>query len=92
MPIKQLQDVPVPKPELAEQNKISELFRQLDDTIALHQHHLDNHKELKSSTPENVPSKRGETLKQEVRFWWVYRSMGKAQVLNKVMSDFIVPM
>ena len=49
LPIKQLQDVPVPKPELAEQNKISEFFRQLDDTIALHQHKLEKLKNIKQA-------------------------------------------
>ena len=49
LPIKQLQDVPVPKPELAEQNKISEFFRQLDDTIALHQHKLEKLQNIKQA-------------------------------------------
>ena len=67
LPIKQLQDVPVPKPELAEQNKISEFFRQLDDTIALHQRQLDNYKELKKAMLQKMFPQEGEKV-PEVRF------------------------
>ena len=90
LPIKQLQDVPVPKPELAEQNKISEFFRQLDDTIALHQHHLDNHKELKKALLQKMFPRNGEKL-PEVRFGG-FTEVWEKRKLNKVMSDFIVPM
>jgi len=67
LPIKQLQDVPVPKPELAEQNKISEFFRQLDDTIALHQRQLNNYKQQKKYMLQKMFPKDGEKV-PEVRF------------------------
>ncbi|MDT2643657.1 restriction endonuclease subunit S [Enterococcus dongliensis] len=47
LPIKQLKDIPVPVPTLEEQQKIGSLFKQLDDTIALHQRKLDLLKEQK---------------------------------------------
>ena len=80
LPIKQLQDVPVPKPELAEQNKISEFFRQLDDTIALHQRELDNLKITKQVFMKKMFPKEGEKV-PEVRFPgfmadWDYRKLG----------------
>lgn len=37
LPIKQLKDIPVPMPILEEQQKIGNFFKQLDDTITLHQ-------------------------------------------------------
>ncbi|GEK60387.1 restriction endonuclease subunit S [Leuconostoc citreum] len=40
LPIKQLKDIPVPIPIIEEQNKIGSFFKQLDDTIALHQRKL----------------------------------------------------
>ena len=67
LPIKQLQDVPVPKPELAEQNKISEFFRQLDDTIALHQRKLDLLKEQKKGYLQKMFPKNGAKV-PELRF------------------------
>ena len=66
LPIKQLQDVPVPKPELAEQNKISEFFRQLDDTIALHQRMSDKQKKLKANLLQMMFPRNGEKI-PEVR-------------------------
>ncbi|MDG2983655.1 MULTISPECIES: restriction endonuclease subunit S [Lactobacillaceae] len=47
LPIKQLKDIPVPVPTLLEQQKIGSFFKQLDDTIALHQRKLDLLKEQK---------------------------------------------
>ncbi|MCE2244394.1 restriction endonuclease subunit S [Streptococcus thermophilus] len=47
LPIKQLKDIPVPIPTLEEQQKIGSFFKQLDDTIALHQRKLDLLKEQK---------------------------------------------
>ncbi|MGY0187189.1 restriction endonuclease subunit S [Lactococcus petauri] len=47
LPIKQLKDIPVPVPTLLEQKKIGSFFKQLDNTIALHQRKLDLLKEQK---------------------------------------------
>ncbi|MCT4414930.1 restriction endonuclease subunit S [Lactococcus cremoris] len=47
LPIKQLKDIPVPVPTLLEQQKIGSFFKQLDNTIALHQRKLDLLKEQK---------------------------------------------
>lgn len=47
LPIKQLKDIPVPVPTLEEQQKIGLFFKQLDNTIALHQRKLELLKEQK---------------------------------------------
>ncbi|EGP5413859.1 restriction endonuclease subunit S [Enterococcus lactis] len=47
LPIKQLKDIPIPMPAISEQQKIGTFFKQLDDTIALHQRKLDLLKETK---------------------------------------------
>ncbi|TKN35943.1 restriction endonuclease subunit S [Enterococcus faecium] len=39
--IKQLKDIPIPMPAISEQQKIGTFFKQLDDTITLHQRKLD---------------------------------------------------
>lgn len=49
LPIKQVKDVPVPKPSIDEQQKIGSFFKQLDDTIALHQRKLSLLKQLKQT-------------------------------------------
>ena len=45
--IKQLKDIPIPMPAISEQQKIGTFFKQLDDTITLHQRKLDLLKETK---------------------------------------------
>ncbi|WP_407056420.1 restriction endonuclease subunit S [Enterococcus faecium] len=45
--IKQLKDIPIPMPAISEQQKIGTSFKQLDDTITLHQRKLDLLKETK---------------------------------------------
>ncbi|HCS98526.1 MAG TPA: restriction endonuclease subunit S, partial [Enterococcus faecalis] len=47
LPIKQLKDIPIPMPAISEQQKIGTFFKQLDDTITLHQRKLDLLKETK---------------------------------------------
>ncbi|MDH2718828.1 restriction endonuclease subunit S, partial [Enterococcus faecium] len=44
---KQLKDIPIPMPAISEQQKIGTFFKQLDDTITLHQRKLDLLKETK---------------------------------------------
>ena len=75
---------------LAEQQKIGSFFKQLDNAIALHQHHLDNHKELKKALLQKMFPRNGEKL-PEVRFGG-FTEVWEKRKLNKVMSDFIVPM
>lgn len=48
-------------PSTDEQNKIGSFFKQIDDTIALHQRQLDNYKELKKAMLQKV-------FNQELRF------------------------
>ncbi|MDW3671043.1 restriction endonuclease subunit S [Enterococcus faecium] len=45
--IKQLKDITIPMPAISEQQKIGTFFKQLDDTITLHQRKLDLLKETK---------------------------------------------
>ena len=73
-----------------EQEKIGAFFKHLDNTIALHQHHLDNHKELKKALLQKMFPRNGEKL-PEVRFGG-FTEVWEKRKLNKVMSDFIVPM
>lgn len=54
-------EITVAVPSIEEQNKLSSLFRQLDDTIALHQRQLDNCKQLKNSMMQKI-------FNQELRF------------------------
>ena len=48
-------------PSVVEQEKIGHFFKQLDDTIALHQRQLDNYKQLKKSILQKI-------FKQELRY------------------------
>ena len=73
-----------------EQNKLGYFFDMLENTIALHQHHLDNHKELKKALLQKMFPRNGEKL-PEVRFGG-FTEVWEKRKLNKVMSDFIVPM
>ena len=54
-------NIAVSVPKIGEQSKIGTFFKQLDDTIALHQRQLDNYKELKKSMLQKI-------FNQEVRF------------------------
>ena len=53
--------------EYEEQTKIGSFFKQLDNTIALHQRQLNNHKELKKTLLQKMFPQNGEKLPQ-VRF------------------------
>ena len=49
LPMKQLKDVPVPKLNILEQEKIGDFFKRLDETIALHEKKLETYKDLKNA-------------------------------------------
>lgn len=58
---KVLQNYEIAIPKIDEQIKIGSLFKQLDNTIALHQRQLDNHKELKKAIQQKI-------FNREIRF------------------------
>ena len=51
---KQMSKMPIMIPELSEQEKIGSFFKQLDDTIALHQRKCDKLKEIKKTLLKNL--------------------------------------
>lgn len=59
--------MPIPYPSIEEQVKLGNFFKQLDDTIALHQRQLDNYKELKKAMLQKMFPQEGEKV-PEVRF------------------------
>ena len=59
--------VPITLPNAEEQQKIGSFFKQLDDTIALHQHKLDLLKEQKKGFLQKMFPKNGEKV-PELRF------------------------
>jgi type I restriction enzyme S subunit len=66
---------------IEEQDKIGNFFKQLDDTIALHQRQLDNYKELKKAMLQKMFPREGEKV-PEVRFdgfteEWEQRKLGE---------------
>lgn len=68
-------------PSANEQQKIGALFKQIDDTIALHQRQLDNFKELKKAMLQKMFPQNGEKV-PEVRFegfteGWEQRKLGE---------------
>ena len=67
LPIKQLKDIPVPVPTLLEQQKIGSFFKQLDNTIALHQRKIDLLKEQKKGYLQKMFPKNGAKV-PELRF------------------------
>lgn len=58
--IKQLKDIPIPMPAISEQQKIGTFFKQLDDTITLHQRKLDLLKETKKASYKRCLFRREE--------------------------------
>ena len=81
LPIKQLKDIPVPVPTLLEQQKIGSFFKQLDDTIDLHQRKLDLLKEQKKGYLQKMFPKNGAKV-PELRFAgfaddWEERKLGE---------------
>ncbi|STQ15977.1 restriction endonuclease subunit S [Enterococcus faecalis] len=83
LPIKQLKDIPVPVPTLLEQQKIGSFFKQLDNTIALHQRKLDLLKEQKKGYLQKMFPKNGAKV-PELRFAgfaddWEERKLGDTE-------------
>ena len=81
LPIKQLKDIPVPVPTLLEQQKIGNFFKELDNTIALHQRKLDLLKEQKKGYLQKMFPKNGAKV-PELRFAgfaddWEQRKLGE---------------
>lgn len=60
-------EMPIPIPSREEQTKIGNFFKQLDDTIALHQKELINLKQTKQGFLQKMFPKKGESV-PEVRF------------------------
>ncbi|MFX3754337.1 restriction endonuclease subunit S, partial [Streptococcus suis] len=64
---KQMSKMSIMVPELSEQQKIGSFFKQLDDTIALHQRKLDLLKEQKKGFLQKMFPKNGAKV-PELRF------------------------
>ncbi|MED1017141.1 restriction endonuclease subunit S [Bacillus atrophaeus] len=60
-------EMPIPIPSIEEQTKIGDFFKQLDDTIALHQQELTTLKQTKQGFLQKMFPKEGESV-PEVRF------------------------
>ncbi|WP_424161544.1 restriction endonuclease subunit S [Bacillus amyloliquefaciens] len=65
--IEQAKDTPIVLPKQVEQNLIGNLFKQLDDTIALHQQELTTLKQTKQGFLQKMFPKEGKSV-PEVRF------------------------
>ena len=65
--LKTIRDTTLFVPTLEEQQKIGSFFKQLDDTIALHQRKCDQTKELKKTMLQKMFPKKGERI-PEIRF------------------------
>lgn len=81
LPIKKLKDIPVPIPIIEEQQQIGSFFKQLDNTIALHQRKLDLLKETKKGFLQKMFPKNGAKV-PELRFAgfaddWEERKLGQ---------------
>ena len=84
-------------PDIAEQQKIGAFFRDIDNTITLHQRKLESMKLLKKSLLQKMFPKSGETV-PEVRFpgftdAWEQRKLGElgttyTGISGKTSSDF----
>ena len=71
----------IPIPSIEEQTKIGNFFKQLDDTIALHQQELTTLKQTKQGFLQKMFPKEGESV-PEVRFPgftgdWEQRKLGE---------------
>ncbi|HAQ4707136.1 TPA: restriction endonuclease subunit S [Enterococcus faecium] len=85
-------EMPLLVPSFKEQQKIGTFFKQLDDTIALHQRKLDLLKQTKKSYLQKMFPKKGED-KPEIRFAgftdaWEQRKLGE---LGKTQSGIGFP-
>lgn len=80
-------EMPLLVPSFKEQQKIGTFFKQLDDTIALHQRKLDLLKQIKQSYLQKMFPKKGED-KPEIRFAgftedWEQRKLGDVLTVSK---------
>ncbi|EME8104942.1 restriction endonuclease subunit S [Enterococcus faecium] len=80
-------EMPLLVPSFKEQQKIGTFFKQLDDTIALHQRKLDLLKQTKKSYLQKMFPKKGED-KPEIRFAgftedWEQRKLGDVLTVSK---------
>ncbi|MGY3750446.1 restriction endonuclease subunit S [Vagococcus acidifermentans] len=78
---KQMAQMPIYVPKLEEQQKIGSFFKQLDDTIALHQQELAILKQTKQGFLQKMFPKKGESV-PEIRFpgftdAWEQRKLGE---------------
>lgn len=81
-------EMPIPIPSIDEQTKIGEFFKQLDDTITLHQQELITFKQTKQGFLQKMFPKEGEKV-PEVRFPgftddWEQRKLDKILKERKV--------
>ena len=60
-------EMPIPIPDIVEQEKIGKYFTELDNLITLHQHKLDNIKNYKKAMLQKMFPKEGESV-PEIRF------------------------
>lgn len=81
-------EMPIPIPSIEEQTKIGNFFKQLDDTIALHQQEIAVLKQTKQGFLQKMFPKEGESV-PEVRFLgftgdWEDRKLGEISDVTKL--------
>ena len=91
MYLNKLQNIILNIPKLEEQQKIGSFFKQLDDTIALHQRKLDLLKEQKKGYLQKMFPKNGEKV-PELRFAgfaddWELRKFGEVVYRSNLISS-----
>lgn len=84
-------EMPIPIPSIEEQTKIGDFFKQLDDTIALHQQELTTLKQTKQGFLQKMFPKEGESV-PEVRFpgftgEWEKRNLDS--IYGKIRNAFV---
>ena len=82
--------MPIPYPSIEEQVKLGNFFKQLDDTIALHQRQVNNYKLLKNSLIQQMFPQGGEQL-PKMRFAgfsgeWVRKKLGEFVEINRGLT------
>lgn len=81
-------DMPIPYPSIEEQQKIGSFFKQLDDTIALHQRELDLLRKTKQTYLQKMFPKTGED-RPEIRFAG-FTEPWEQRKLEKMIEEFSV--
>ncbi|MBE6170179.1 MAG: restriction endonuclease subunit S [Enterococcus casseliflavus] len=79
-------DMPIPYPSIEEQQKIGTFFKQLDDTIALHQRELDLLRKTKQTYLQKMFPKTGED-RPEIRFAG-FTEPWEQRKLNEGMTEY----